>query len=90
MGFGAWLAGVLTLALAGSVTAQMALEEIIVARAVAMNAEHGDAAASLHANGATYAVIFCPDEEPVFLAGKDAIDERLASFTEGARDGWDA
>ena len=76
-------AGVLALALAGSVTAQMTFEEIIMARDVAMNAEDVDAAVSLYADGATYTVIFGPDEEPLVLTGKDAIYERLAGFKGG-------
>jgi ketosteroid isomerase-like protein len=77
------LVGVLTLALAGSVTAQMTFEEIIMARDEAMNAEDVDTAVSFYADDATYTVIFGPDQEPVILTGKDAILERLAGFKGG-------
>ena len=76
-------AGVLAMALAGSVTAQMTFVEIIQARDEAMNADDVDTAVSFYADDATYTVIFGPDEEPVFLTGKDAIFERLAGFKGG-------
>jgi ketosteroid isomerase-like protein len=75
--------GVLALALAGSAIAQATFAEIIMARDVAMNAEDVDTTVSLYADGATYAVIFGPDEEPLILTGKDAIRERLAGFMGG-------
>ena len=77
------LAAVLVLALVGSVTAQIAFEEIIMARDEAMNAEDIDTAVSFYADDATYTVIFGPDEEPLVLTGKDAIHERLAGFVGG-------
>jgi ketosteroid isomerase-like protein len=77
------LAAVLALATSGSVTAQMTFEEIVMARDEAMNADDVDAAVSLYADGATYTVIFGPDEEPVILTGKDAISGRLAGFMGG-------
>jgi ketosteroid isomerase-like protein len=76
-------AGVLALALASSVMAQMAFGEIIQARDEAMNADDVDTAVSFYADDATYTVIFGPDQEPVFLTGKDAIFERLAGFKGG-------
>jgi ketosteroid isomerase-like protein len=76
-------AGVLALALAGSATAQMTFAELVLARDVAMNAEDIDTTVSLYADGATYTVIFGPDEEPIVLTGKDAIRERLAGFMGG-------
>lgn len=77
------IAGVLALALAGSATAQIAFEDIIMARDEAMNAEDVDTAVSLYADGATYTVIFGPDEEPLVLTGKGAIHERLTGFMGG-------
>jgi ketosteroid isomerase-like protein len=74
---------VLALALVGSATAQMSFVEIIQARVEAMNAEDVDAAVAFYADGATYTVIFGPDEEPLILTGKDAIYERLAGFKGG-------
>jgi len=81
----AWIvwAGVLALALAGSAIAQATFAEIIRIRDEAMNAEDVDTAMSLYAGGATYTVIFGPDEEPLVLIGKDAIRERLTGFMGG-------
>jgi ketosteroid isomerase-like protein len=77
------LAGVLALVLAGSVTAQVTFQEIIKARDEAMNVDDVDTAVALYADGATYTVIFGPDEEPLVLTGKDAIYERLSGFKGG-------
>jgi ketosteroid isomerase-like protein len=77
------LAGVLALALAGSVTAQVTFDEIIMARDAAMNAEDVDTAVSLYADDATYTIIFGPGDEPVIPTGRDAIYERLAGFVGG-------
>jgi ketosteroid isomerase-like protein len=76
-------AGVLALALAGSVSAQATIEEVIKARDEAMNAEDVDMAVSLYADDATYTVIFGPDEEPQVFTGIDAIRERLTGFMGG-------
>lgn len=76
-------ASVVALALAGSAIAQPTFTEIIKTRDEAMNAEDVETVMSLYADGATYTVIFGPDEEPLVLTGKDAIRERLAGFKGG-------
>ncbi|UCH24535.1 MAG: CHRD domain-containing protein [Trueperaceae bacterium] len=80
-----WLVvlSMLACALAGSAVAQMSFEEIIMARDEAMNAGEVDVALSLYADDATYSVILGPGQEPVLLAGKEAIYERLAPFAKG-------
>lgn len=76
-------ASVVALALAGSAIAQPTLAEIVKIRDEAMNAEDVETVMALYADGATYTVIFGPDEEPLVLTGKDAIRERLAGFKGG-------
>lgn len=75
--------GVLALALAGSVMAQMSYEEIILARDEAMNAGNVDLTMSFYADNATYIVIGGPSPEPLVLTGKQAIIDRLTPFAEG-------